>query len=152
MWKIFANTGRSGMFAIMSVFVVASALQSDRVQAGDSPIAEGAEVYFIWPKDGAVMKGRSFRVLFGLRNTGIAPAGTEKDNTGHHHLIIDAELPPFDEEIPADRNHVHFGKGQSETTVELSPGTHTLQLLFADHFHIPHSTPLFSEKITITVP
>jgi len=122
------------------------------VSAGDSPIADDASVYFIWPKDGAVMKSGKFRVLFGLRNCGIAPAGVEMNNTGHHHLIINAELPSFDDEIPADRNYVHFGKGQTEAVVDLPSGTHTLQLLFADHYHVPHQQPVFSDKITVTVP
>lgn len=151
MWITDATTRRSRFLATHS-HVFWSSGAANCGAGGDSPIAEGAEVYFIWPKDGAVMKSRSFRVIIGLRKSGIAPAGTERDNTGYHHLIIDSELPLFDEEIPSDRNHVHFGKGQSETLVELSPGTHTLPLLFADHFHIPHSMPTFSEKIIITVP
>lgn len=127
-------------------------LPATQANAGDSPIAEDASVYFIWPKDGAIMKSGKFRLLFGLRNCGVAPAGVEQANTGHHHLIINAELPRFDEDIPADRNYVHFGKGQTETVVDLPSGTHTLQLLFADHNHVPHKTPVFSEKITVTVP
>jgi hypothetical protein len=90
-------------------------------------------------------------VWFGLRNSGIAPAGVEKANTGHHHLIIDAPLPPFDQEIPSDKNHLHFGAGQSEAVIELPPGKHTLQLLLGDHLHIPHNPPVYSRKITIYV-
>lgn len=120
--------------------------------AGDSPAPDNARVYFIWPKDGQTIKGGKFWARFGLRNMGIAPAGVEKKFTGHHHLIIDAELPPFDEEIPATKNHVHYGKGYSEGRVVLAPGTHTLQLLLADHNHIPHNPPVFSKKITIYVP
>lgn len=120
--------------------------------AGDSPAPAGAKVYFIWPKDGQTIKGGKFWARFGLREMGVAPAGVEKKFTGHHHLIIDADLPPFDEEIPASKNHVHYGKGYSEARVELPPGKHTLQLLFADHNHIPHNPPVFSEKITVYVP
>lgn len=120
--------------------------------AGESPAPDTAKVYFIWPKDGATIKGGKFWVRFGLRNMGVAPAGVDKKFTGHHHLIIDDDLPPFDEEIPADHNHIHYGKGYSEGRVELPPGKHTLQLLFADQNHIPHNPPLFSEKITIYVP
>lgn len=120
--------------------------------AGDSPAPEGAKVYFIWPKDGTTIKGGKAWIRFGLRNMGVAPAGTEKQFTGHHHLIIDADLPPFDEEIPADKHHIHYGKGYSEGRVVLSPGKHTLQLLFADHNHVPHDPPIFSEKITVYVP
>lgn len=120
--------------------------------AGDSPAPGDAKVYFIWPKDGTTIKGGKAWVRFGLRNMGVAPAGTEKKFTGHHHLIINGDLPPFDEEIPADKNHVHYGKGYSEGRVVLPPGTHTLQLLFADHNHVPHDPPVFSKKITVYVP
>jgi len=138
--------------AVVLLLATSAFTVSSPTLAGDSPIAEDASVYFIWPKDGAVMKSGKFRVLFGSRNCGIAPAGIQMDNTGHHHLIINAELPSFDDEIPADRNHVHFGKGQTETVLDLPSGTHTLQLLFADHFHVPHQRAVFSEKITVTVP
>lgn len=120
--------------------------------AGDSPAPDNARVYFLWPKNGATIKGGKFWARFGLQNMGVAPAGVVKSGTGHHHLIIDADLPSFDEEIPADRNHVHYGKGYSEGRVELPPGRHTLQLLFADHGHIPHNPPVHSDKITIVVP
>jgi len=120
--------------------------------AGDSPSPADAKVYFIWPSNGTTIKGGKFWVRFGLRDMGVAPAGVDNKFTGHHHLIIDGDLPPFDEEIPADRNHIHFGKGYSEGRVELPPGTHTLQLLFADHNHVPHNPPVFSKKITIYVP
>ena len=90
-------------------------------------------------------------VRFGLRGMGIAPAGIEMANTGHHHLLIDTGPPPFNQPIPADANHVHFGKGQTEAVVTLAPGRHTLQLLLADHRHIPHDPPVMSKPITITV-
>ncbi len=120
--------------------------------AGDSPAPDNARVYFLWPKNGTTIKGGKFWARFGLQNMGVAPAGVVKSGTGHHHLIINADLPSFDEEIPADRNHVHYGKGYSEGRVELPPGRHTLQLLFADHGHFPHNPPVYSEKITILVP
>jgi hypothetical protein len=82
---------------------------------------------------------------------GVAPAGTDKANTGHHHLIIDADLPPADAPVPADAQHVHFGGGQTEVSVELSPGEHSLQLLLGDMNHVPHDPPVYSEKITVTV-
>lgn len=116
------------------------------------PSPEGAKVYIIWPRDGTVVKGGKFWLRMGLINMGIAPAGVEKADTGHHHLIIDADLPPLDEPIPNDANHMHFGKGQTEARIELPPGTHTLQLLLGDANHIPHNPPVYSEKITITVP
>jgi len=119
--------------------------------AGDTPAPRNAYLYIGWPNDGEVIRGRRFKVWFGLRQMGVAPAGIKKPNTGHHHLIVDAPLPPFDEEIPNDRNHLHFGAGQTETYIELPPGEHTLQLLFADHEHIPHDPPVYSKQKTITV-
>lgn len=109
-----------------------------------------AEVYIISPADGAEVKG-PVTVVFGLKGMGIAPAGTDMANTGHHHLLIDTELPPLDENIPADENHIHFGGGQTQVTIDLAPGKHTLQLLLGDMNHIPHDPPVFSKKITITV-
>ena len=126
------------------------AVRSD-AEAGQTPAAKNAYLYIGWPNDGEVIRTRRFRVWFGLRNAGVAPAGVEKANTGHHHLIIDAPLPPFDQEIPADKNHLHFGAGQSEAIIELAPGKHTLQLLMGDHQHIPHTPPIYSRKITIEV-
>jgi len=119
--------------------------------AGDSPAPKNAYLYIGWPNDGEVVHNNNFRVWFGLRNMAIAPAGTEKPMTGHHHLIVDAPLPPMDEEIPADKNHLHFGKGQTETRITLPSGTHTLQLLLGDLDHVPHNPPMVSQKKTITV-
>jgi hypothetical protein len=87
----------------------------------------------------------------GLRNMGVAPKGTGGPHTGHHHLLIDTELPPMTEAIPSDRNHLHFGAGETEARVELPPGTHTLQLLLGDMNHVPHNPPVLSKKITVTV-
>ena len=116
-----------------------------------TPSPPGAEVYIISPKDGAIVHNPVL-VQFGLKGMGIAPAGVKFDNTGHHHLLIDTD-PPSDQStpLPATDKNVHFGKGQTETTVTLSPGKHTLQLLLADANHIPHSPPVISKKITITV-
>lgn len=111
---------------------------------------EGAEVYFIEPNDGAEVSS-PVTVRFGLSGMGVAPAGVEKAKTGHHHLLIDTKLEDYTAPVPADDNHKHFGGGQTETKVELAPGTHTLQLLLGDHNHIPHSPPVESEVITITV-
>ena len=115
-----------------------------------TPSPAGAEVYFIAPADGATLTS-PVTVKFGLKGMGIAPAGIAFDNTGHHHLIIDADLPPLDAPIPADANHVHYGKGQTEATIELKPGKHTLQLLLGDYLHIPHDPAVVSKKITVTV-
>jgi hypothetical protein len=116
-----------------------------------TPSAAGAEVYIISPKDGATVHNPVL-VQFGLRGMGVAPAGVKFDNTGHHHLLIDTD-PPSDQStpLPATDKIVHFGKGQTETTLKLTPGKHTLQLLLADANHIPHSPPVISKKITITV-
>ena len=142
---LFAALGVSAVIATGGAGETASAqeVQSER--------AEDAVLYLGWPNDGETVRATRFRIWFGLRNIGIAPAGIARPNTGHHHLIVDAELPPFDEVIPNDPNHLHFGAGQSEAIVELSPGVHTLQLVFADHKHVPHGPPLFSAKKTITI-
>ncbi|WP_417460752.1 DUF4399 domain-containing protein [Kordiimonas sp.] len=115
-----------------------------------TPSTAGTEVYIISPMDGESLKS-PITVRFGLKGMGIAPAGVEKEGTGHHHLIIDTDLPPLDENIPMDDQHIHFGGGQTETTIELSPGKHTLQLLLGDQNHIPHSPAVTSKKITITI-
>ncbi len=116
------------------------------------PVADDSRVYIIWPKDGQIINGGKFWVRMGARNVGVAPAGVIRENTGHHHFIIDSPLPPMDEPIPNDPNNLHFGKGQTEVRLELPPGRHTLQMLMGDDLHIPHATPLFSQKITIIVP
>ncbi len=115
-----------------------------------SPSPQGAELYFITPDDGATVTS-PVTVKFGLKNMGVAPAGINVENTGHHHLLIDTGLPALEQPIPADEKHVHFGKGQTETTLNLAPGTHTLQLLLGDHVHTPHNPPVMSKTITITV-
>jgi hypothetical protein len=120
--------------------------------AGPTPAGENAQVYFIWPSDGTVIHGGKFWVRMGLRNMGVAPRGTDVARTGHHHLLIDTDLPAnMDEAIANDRNHLHFGAGETEARVELPPGQHTLQLLLGDKDHIPHKPPVFSKKITVTV-
>ena len=112
---------------------------------------EAPRAYIISPVDGATVSS-PVKVVFGLSGMGVAPAGVDKQGTGHHHLLIDvAGLPDLKLPVPADANHKHFGGGQTETTIELAPGVHTLQLLLGDKFHIPHDTPVTSKKITITV-
>ncbi len=115
-----------------------------------TPAPHDAYVYIGWPQDGATV-GTRFKVWFGTRNFGVAPAGVAVKNTGHHHLLIDVPLPPLDQPIPNDRNHLHFGLGQTETVIELPPGKHTLQLLMGDADHVPHDPPLMSRRITIYV-
>ncbi|HUA88055.1 MAG TPA: DUF4399 domain-containing protein [Steroidobacteraceae bacterium] len=116
-----------------------------------TPSPADARVYILAPRAGAHVHAPVL-VQFGLKGMGVAPAGVKFDNTGHHHLLIDTD-PPADlgAPLPATEHIVHFGKGQTETTLNLAPGKHTLQLLFADQNHIPHSPPLLSQKITITV-
>lgn len=133
---------------LTAVGILAAAVAS----AETKPMPENAKVYIIWPGDGQVIPGGKFWVRMGLSGAGVAPAGIEKTNTGHHHLIVDADLPPLDQEIPNDKNHRHFGLGQTEARIELPPGRHTLQMLFADEGHVPHNPPLYSKKITIIVP
>jgi hypothetical protein len=120
--------------------------------AGATAAPANAYCYIGWPTDGQVVAaGKPFRVWFGLRNMGVAPKAVVFSNTGHHHLLIDTELPPPGEPIPSDRNHLHFGAGETETMLELPPGEHTLQLLMGDENHVPHTPPVHSKKITITV-
>jgi hypothetical protein len=116
-----------------------------------TPAPADAYVYIGWPNDGQVLHTTHVKVWFGTRNFGVAPAGTVKANTGHHHLLIDTVPPPMDQPIPNDKNHLHFGLGQTETVIDLPPGTHTLQLLMGDADHVPHDPPLLSKKITIRV-
>ncbi len=131
--------------------------ESPAVSSAETPAASAgtndtttARVYIISPTDGAVVSS-PLTVSFGIEGYAVAPAGTYEANTGHHHLLIDTGIPPLDQPIPADERHVHFGKGQTETTLELAPGQHTLQLLLGDGNHVPHQPPLTSDIITVTV-
>jgi len=128
-----------------AAFVVSSPAFAQRTKA-----PEGAEVYFITPTDAAAVSS-PLTVNFGLKGLGVAPAGTEKAATGHHHLLIDQKLDDYGAPIPSDDKHKHFGGGQTETSIELAPGQHTLQLIVGDLNHIPHDPPIESKKITITV-
>jgi hypothetical protein len=123
--------------------------QSQRT-GGPTASAPGAEVYFIDLKDGATVPAK-LKLQFGLRNMGIAPAGADRPSSGHHHLLIDTELPALDQPIPNDFNHLHFGTGQTEAEITLKPGQHTLQLLMGDKDHVPHSPPVMSSRIRVRV-
>jgi hypothetical protein len=133
--------------ALGACLLAAFALAADRVAA-----PAGAEVYFIAPQNGVKVHS-PVTVKFGLKGLGIAPAGVKFDNTGHHHLLVDTDLSELklDAPMPATDKIVHFGKGQTETTLTLTPGKHTLQLIFADYLHQSFDPPLTSKKITVTV-
>jgi hypothetical protein len=135
------------LIALSACYALGAATAADLPR---SPSPKGVELYFISPKDGDTVAS-PVTVRFGLRGMGVAPAGLALEHTGHHHLLIDTAPPAFNLPIPADANHVHFGKGQTEAQVMLAPGKHTLQLLLADHLHIPHDPPVLSKPITVTV-
>lgn len=128
------------------------AIFASAVFAQDLPITpapEGAQVTIVSPKDGDVVE-KEFVVVFGLSGMGVAPAGIDIEGTGHHHLLVNqAELPEAGK--PMGSPPMHFGKGQTQTTLTLEPGTHTLQLIMGDKIHIPHNPPIVSELITIEV-
>jgi hypothetical protein len=115
-------------------------------------LPEGTHAYIIWPTDGATIPGGKLWLRMGLSGAGIAPAGIDRPNTGHHHVVIDADLPPAGEPIPNDKKHLHFGAGQTEARIELPPGRHTIQLVLGDADHIPQNPPIISKKITVIVP
>lgn len=134
--------------SFLAVFLVIFCFSTQIAQAADEHAPRAS---ILSPADGAVVTS-PVTVKFGLENMMISPAGVEHANSGHHHLLIDTPLPAdMTLPIPSDANHVHFGKGQTETTIELPPGKHSLQLLVGDHMHRPHAHPVISEKITITV-
>src|SRR5262249_50286639 len=131
-----------------------------RVAAPGTPVASGpmsrhpsppgAKVYFVYPTNRAYVP-RNVTFKFGLVNMGVAPAGVDKAGTGHHHVLLNTPLPPLDQPIPNDFNHLHFGAGQTEAQITLPLGTHTLQLLLGDENHVPHNPPIISKPIKVTV-
>lgn len=128
------------------VFAVSTVAFAER-----TPSPAGAEVYIVSPKDGAKVKS-PVTVVFGLKGMGIAPAGIKFDNSGHHHLLVDSEVPAdLSQPLAANEHSMHFGKGQTETSLTLAPGKHTLQLVLGDSLHVPHDPAVISKKITITV-
>jgi hypothetical protein len=134
---------------VLAAWAVAAAGIAPAFAGAPSP--KNASVYFIWPADGAVINGGKFWVRMGLRNMGVCPKGVDRPGVGHHHVLVDTELPPLTGQIPSDRNHLHFGGGETEARIELPPGKHTLQLLLGDYDHVPHDPPVYSKKISITV-
>jgi hypothetical protein len=133
--------------AVAAVALVATAVYAQE----RTPSPAGAEAYIISPKDGATVKS-PVTVVFGLKGMGVAPAGVKFENSGHHHLLIDTDVPKdLNAPLPTSDQVKHFGKGQTETSLELTPGKHTLQLVLGDQNHTPHNPPVVSKKITITV-
>jgi len=146
------RTGAHSMLKVYAAAAIAALFLSGVAIAENTPAPPNHYLYIGWPQDGSVIAaGKPFRVWFGLRGMGVAPKGVNYPNTGHHHLLIDTDLPPLGQEIPSDRKHLHFGAGETETMLELPPGKHTLQLLMGDSRHIPHDPPVYSKKITITI-
>ena len=135
--------------AMLAVLGATAMAQTPSLPQNRSPA--GAKVYFIAPRDGATV-GREVVVRFGLAGMGVAPAGVAKEQTGHHHLLVDVtDLPLAGQPIPKDEKHLHFGGGQTETVLHLAPGTHTLQLELGDASHVPFDPPVVSKRITIHV-
>src|SRR5260370_214218 len=135
-----------------SIWVATSGVTYGQAPAsgGSTPSPPGAAVYFIDIKNGDSLPPKSV-IHFGLRGMGVAPAGSDRENSGHHHLLVRSDLPPLDQPIPSDFTHLHFGAGQTEADVSLPPGEHTLQLILGDKRHIPHSPPVMSERIRVRV-
>src|SRR5436190_263190 len=142
----------ANLTSLLVVIIAICSIGIARAQGtrGLSPSPPGAEVYFMDLKDGATVPAQ-LQIYFGLRNMGVAPASSDLLNSGHHHLLIDTALPPLDQPLPNDLNHLHFGGGQTETELTLSPGEHTLQLLLGDKGHIPHTPPVMSSRIKVRV-
>ena len=139
------------LLALALVTTAGYTLAADAPSLPVTKAPAGAEVYIISPQDGATVS-QSFTVRFGLKGMGVAPAGVVHENTGHHHLLVDVkELPASGQPIPKDEQHIHFGGGQTETTLKLSPGTHTLQLELGDSNHIPFDPAVVSKPITVHV-
>jgi len=134
---------------LLSFIPLAGSAQDATLPRTTAP--EGAQAYIISPQDGDTVSS-PVTVVFGLRGIGVAPAGVQQANTGHHHLLIDLEEPEnYSLPLPTTDQVVHFGGGQTEATIELEPGEHTLRLVLGDHLHIPHEPPVMSEIVTITV-
>ena len=136
------------LFALLAGTILSSvSFAAEQAQATSSK----AQVFIVEPANGATVPS-TFTVRFGAKGVEIAPAGTDKPNSGHHHLLIDTEtLPDLNSPLPASPTLIHFGKAQTETQITLTPGKHTLQLVLGNYAHIPGSTPIVSDKITVTV-
>ncbi|HEY8326821.1 MAG TPA: DUF4399 domain-containing protein [Rhodanobacter sp.] len=139
------------LLALALTGLTGAALAADAPGLPTTQAPSGAAVYIISPANGATV-GQEVTARFGLKGMGVAPAGVDKEHTGHHHLLVDVkELPAAGQPIPKDDNHIHFGGGQTETTLKLKPGTHTLQLELGNQNHVPFDPAVVSKKITIHV-
>lgn len=137
---------------LLSALLISSLSIAAHADGVVSASPEGAAVYFIAPATDAVV-AQQFTVKFGLSGMGVAPAGVDKEMTGHHHILIDTPLDSVDlsQSLPATDFIKHFGGGQTETTLNLAPGKHTLQLLLGNYAHVPHNNPVVSQQITVVV-
>ena len=159
----------AGPILILSLGLAACSKPADQEAAVDEPLAEnahhakapaealertpappGAQVFFITPTDGATVSN-PVAIEFGIEGMSVAKAGLEQPDSGHHHLLIDTDLPDFGLPIPADANHIHFGDGSTSTEISLEPGAHTLRMLLGDYRHVPHEPAIVSDPITISV-
>src|SRR5882757_509334 len=147
---VFSSAVTAGSVSLLILVGSLGSANAQNAQGRPSPSPAGATAYFIDLKDGQTVPTK-FTVHFGLRGMGVAPAGSDRENAGHHHLLIDTEVPPLDEPIPSDFNHLHFGTGQTEATLSLKGGEHTLQLLLGDKDHVPHTPPVLSPRIKVRV-
>jgi len=146
-----SSSGLRVIEALLAIIITGAAVAGLAHAAGErsaSPV--GAKATILSPVNGAVVSN-PVTIQFGLAGMGVAPAGIDKEKTGHHHLLIDTGLPDLTLPIPSDEKHRHFGGGQTQIVLELPPGQHTLQLLLGDYLHRPHDPPVTSEVITITV-
>lgn len=142
---------RTSLLAATYISVAMLSVVSQAETPLSSTIADDAQVWFVSPKDQSQVSS-PVTIIFGSSNLNIAPAGDNQPNSGHHHLLVDMEeLPALDMPLPASDQVIHFGKGQTEATIALSPGSHSLQLLLGNYAHVPHSRPVMSEKITVIV-
>ena len=146
--NIHVRPGERQMLRLLSIFACTVLLAANIFVR--TPAADNAVVYFLSPAEGETVTNPVV-IKFGVKKMSVAPAWVNADNTGHHHLLIDVELPALNLPIPANQQYRHYGQGETETELALAPGQHTLQLLMGDAAHIPHDPPVFSERITITV-
>ena len=141
---------KSHVVTLFFLLSVCASVVADPAALPRSKAPAGAEAYIVSPADGATLTG-PVTVVFGLKGMGVAPAGVQQANTGHFHLLVDVGLPPLDQPIPKDEQHLHFGGGQTQTTLKLAPGKHTLQLLMGDYAHLSFDPAVASPVITVTV-